>query len=62
MLLHKNYSDSKYLTKVHDHTLVDFLPQVSPKYLNEGNLQGGYFSMHEDSCQIKLYLETHINL
>lgn len=41
---------------------MDFLPQVSPKDLNEGNLQGGDFSMHEDSCQIQLYLETHINL
>ena len=41
---------------------MDFLPQVSPEDLDQGNLEGGDFPVHEDSCQIQLYLETHIDL
>jgi hypothetical protein len=41
---------------------MDFLPQVSSEDLDEGNLQGGDFTMHEDASQIQLHLETHVNL
>lgn len=51
-----------YLTEIHDNALMDLLPQVSPEDLNEGDLQCGDFAVHEDSCQVKLHLETHIHL
>ncbi len=41
---------------------MNLLPQVSPEDLNEGDLQCGDFAVHEDSCQVKLYLETHVHL
>lgn len=50
------------LTKIHDDALVNLLPQVGPKDLNEGDLQCGDLSVHEDSSQIKLHLETHVDL
>lgn len=41
---------------------MDFLPQVSPENLDEGNLQCWNLAMHKYSCEVKLNLETHINL
>lgn len=41
---------------------MDFLPQVSPENLNEGDLQRGDLAVHEDSSQVKLYLKTDIHL
>lgn len=41
---------------------MNLLPQVSPEDLNEGDLQSGDLAVHEDSCQIKLYLETYVHL
>lgn len=41
---------------------MNLLPQVSPEDLNEGDLQCGDLAVHKDSCQVKLYLETHIHL
>ena len=38
-----------YLTQVHDNTLVNFLPQVSSEDLDQGDLEGGYFTVHEDA-------------
>ena len=58
-----NESTSKlYLTEVHDNTLVYFLPQVSSENLNEWDLQCWNFAVHEDSGEIKLNLESHVNL
>lgn len=51
-----------YLTEIHDNALMNLLPQVSPEDLNEGDLQCGDLAVHKDSCQVKLYLETHIHL
>lgn len=41
---------------------MDFLPQVSPENLDEGNLQCWNLAMHKNSREVKLNLETHINL
>ena len=41
---------------------MNLLPQVSPEDLNEGDLQCGDLSVHEDSSQVKLHLETHVHL
>jgi len=38
------------------------LPQVSSEYLNERDLEGGDLSVHEDSGQVKLDLETDVNV
>lgn len=35
---------------------------MSPEDLNEGDLQCGDLAVHEDSCQVKLHLETHVHL
>lgn len=63
----KSYSLSKkeiklYLTEIHDNALMNLLPQVSPKDLNEGDLQCGDLAVHKDSRQVELYLETHVHL
>lgn len=50
------------MTEIHDNALMDFLPQVSPEDLNEGDLQSGDLAVHEDSSQIKLHLETDVDL
>ena len=47
--IHKTYT---CLTQVHDDTLVDLLPQVSPEDLDEGDLKGGDLAVHEDTGQI----------
>ena len=58
-----NESASKlYLTQVHDNTLVYFLPQVSSENLNEWDLQCWNLAVHEDSGEIKLNLESNVNL
>ena len=52
----------KNLTQIHDHGFVDFLPQVSSEYLDQGNFQGWDFTMHKNSRQIKLHLKTDVNI
>ena len=52
----------KDLAEIHDHALVDLLPQVSPEDLNEGDLQRGDLAVHEDAGQVKLHLEAHVHL
>lgn len=52
----------KYLTKIHDHGLVNFLPQMCSEDLNQRDLQGGNFAVQEDTSKIKLDLETDINV
>ena len=51
-----------YLTQVHDNTLVYFLPQVSSENLNEWDLQCWNLAVHEDSGEVKLNLESNVNL
>lgn len=41
---------------------MNLLPQVSSEDLNQGDLEGGNFAMHEDSCEIQLHLESHVYL
>jgi hypothetical protein len=50
------------LAQVHDQTLVDFLPQMRPEYLYERDFQGGYLSVHENTCQIELHLKSDVNV
>ena len=50
----------EYLTQVHDNTLVDLLPQVSTENLNQTDLQCWDLSVHEDTSQIQLHLETDV--
>lgn len=45
-----NQANTAHLTQIHDNALVDLLPQVSSENLDEGNLQGGDFAVHEDPC------------
>ena len=52
----------KDLTEIHDNTFMNLLPEMSSKNLNQGYLQSRNLSMHEDSCQIQLYLKTNINI
>ena len=58
----KSINIPTYLTEIHDNTLVYLLPQVSTEDLDQGDFQCWDLAMHEDSRQIKLYLETHIHL
>lgn len=41
---------------------MNLLPQVSPKNLDQRDLEGWDFAMHEDSSEIQLHLETHVHL
>lgn len=50
------------LTQVHDHGLVDLLPQMGSEQLDVRDLQGGQLSVHEDTRQIELDLETDVDL
>ena len=50
------------LTQIHDDTLVDLLPQVSPEDLDERDLEGGDLAVHEDARQIQLHLEANVDL
>lgn len=52
----------KDLTKIHNNRLVNLLPQVSTEDLNEGNLKSGNLTMHENTSQIELDLETNVNI
>ena len=50
----------KHLSKINHHTLVNLLPQVSSEDLNQGDFQGRNLTMHKNTCQIQLDLETNI--
>ena len=52
----------EHLAQIHHHTLVDLLPQMGSEDLDEGDLEGGNFAVHEDASQIQLDLETHVHL
>ena len=41
---------------------MNFLPQVSSEDLNERDFERWNLAVHEDSCQVKLNLETNVNL
>jgi hypothetical protein len=41
---------------------MDFLPQMSPEYFDQGYFESGNFSMHEYSRQIELNLKANINI
>lgn len=58
----QNILISPYLTEIHDNTLVNLLPQVSSEDLDQRDLEGWNFTMHEDSSKVQLHLETHIYL
>ena len=51
-----------HLAKIHYNTLMDLLPQVSTEDLDQGDLQGGNFAVHEDARQVKLHLKTNVHL
>mmetsp|Transcript_2955 Transcript_2955/g.8790 ORF Transcript_2955/g.8790 Transcript_2955/m.8790 type:complete len:598 (+) Transcript_2955:730-2523(+) len=52
----------KHLTKVHDQRLVDLLPEMGPEDLDERDLERRDLSVHEDTGEIQLDLETHIHV
>mmetsp|Transcript_31758 Transcript_31758/g.36108 ORF Transcript_31758/g.36108 Transcript_31758/m.36108 type:complete len:252 (-) Transcript_31758:2893-3648(-) len=52
----------KYLTKIHDQHFMDLLPKMCSEDLNQRDLQRGDLSMHENSGQIQLDLETDIHI
>ena len=52
----------EYLTQVHDYTLVNLLPQVSSEDLDKRDFQGRDFTVHENTRQIELYLETDVDV
>ena len=52
----------KHLAQIHDNRFMDLLPQMGPEYLNQRDLQCGYLAMHEYTSQIKLHLETNVNV
>ena len=35
---------------------------MCPEDLDEGDLEGGYLAVHEDACQVQLYLEAHVHV
>lgn len=41
---------------------MDLLPQVSSEDLDERDLQCGDLAMHEDPCEVQLYLKAHVDL
>ena len=41
---------------------MNFLPQMSTENLNQGDLESWDFTMHENASQVKLNLETNVNL
>ena len=50
------------LAKIHDNTLVNLLPQMGTEYLNQTDLESGDFTVHEDTRQIQLHLETDVDV
>ena len=50
------------LADVHNDRLVDLLPKMGAENLNQRNLQGRYLTVHENSCQVELDLETNIDV
>ena len=51
-----------HLTQIHDHTLMDLLPQVGAEDLDQGDLECGDLTVHEDPGQVQLNLEANIDL
>ena len=47
---------------IHDDGLVDRLPQVRSEDLNQRNLQRRNFTVHEDAGQVKLDLESDVDI
>ena len=67
LLLHNVYLECvelhiKHLAEIHDERLVNHLPQVSTEDLDVADLESRDFSVHEDSCEIQLNLETNVDV
>ena len=43
----------KHLTEIHDHRLMNLLPEMGTKDLNNRDLQRQNLTVHENACQIK---------
>ena len=50
------------LAQVHDNGLVNLLPQMGTEDLDKRDLQCGNFTVKEDTRQIKLHLETDVDV
>jgi hypothetical protein len=50
------------LAQVHDHTLMDLLPQMGTEDLNQRNLERRDLAVQKDTSQVKLDLETNIDI
>lgn len=52
----------KYLTQVHYDRFVNLLPHMGSEDLDERDFEGRYFTVHENTSQIELDLETNIDV
>lgn len=50
------------LAEIHDDGFVDFLPEMCTEDLNQGDLQCGDLTVHENTCEIELNLETDVDV
>ena len=66
LLRDRHFQCIQFLVKAsahrHSGPAIDLLPQVSSEYLDERDLQCGDLAVHEDSCQVQLHLEAHIDI
>ena len=52
----------KHLTQIHNHALMDLLPQVRAEDLDERDLERGDLAVQEDTREIELDLETDVDV
>mmetsp|Transcript_17531 Transcript_17531/g.36310 ORF Transcript_17531/g.36310 Transcript_17531/m.36310 type:complete len:226 (+) Transcript_17531:2049-2726(+) len=50
------------LAQIHRDTLVDLLPKMGPEDLDEGDFESGDLTVHEDTGEVKLDLETDVDV
>jgi hypothetical protein len=52
----------EHLAQIHDHGLVNLLPQVGTEDLDQRNLQSGDLAVQENASQVELNLETDVDI
>ena len=50
------------LAKIHNHRLVNLLPQMGTEDLDQGDLESGDLAVQEDTSKIQLDLETDVDV
>ncbi len=51
----------EHLAEVHHDALVNLLPEMRPKDLNERNLERWNLAVHKDACEVELHLEANVH-